>query len=113
MVEMWFLVPITALAGFVGGSFMGWLSWWRINAKIASMHGKAISQDGVDGKAEQEAEMVVAMTEALEMHQAGTPIPEIIKNVGLKHPAVAMKFVKMFMSGKLKLPAGLGSLGFN
>jgi len=47
------------------------------------------------------------------MHQAGTPIAEIIKNVGLKHPAVAMKFVKMFMSGKLKLPAGLGSLGFN
>jgi hypothetical protein len=96
-----------AVFGFVGGLFCGWLSWWRTNSAIDNINKRLSSKMGVAAKDDNEQEMVLAISEAAEMHANGATIPEIIKNIGMKHPAVAMHFVKQFLAGKLKLPGGL------
>ena len=94
-----------------GGALVNALLHTPLGFRIASLENSIKGQVGGKARQEQaqaqEAEMVTAISEALEMHTQGKPIPEIIKEVGFKHPAVAMSFIKQFMSGKLKLPAGM------
>jgi len=104
------------VGSMLGGAFVNLLLHgslaWRIQSLekgYAGQKGQAIRQEQA---AEDEVELVAAIGEAMELHSQGRPITDIIKEVAAKHPSVAMKFIKQFMAGKLKLPAGLGGLKF-
>ena len=109
--DFWLNLVLIVVFGFTGGAFMGWLVNWRLELKFSSLKNKLASGDGTAGRAEADAEMASAMAFALELHGQNKSFPEIIKEVAMKHPSVAIKFAKMFLSGKLRLPAGLNGGG--
>ncbi len=111
MVDLALFLVVTAGSGLIGGSFMGWLVNWRLEQKFASIRGKLAVEGSASAFHENEAEMAAAMAYALDLHGQGRPIPEIIKEVALKHPAIAVKFAKMFLAGKIKLPANMSGIG--
>jgi len=111
MVDFWYLVAVI-VAGAGGGGLVDLFIHAPLAWKIKRLENSFASGMGVSAKKEMneinQAEFMEAVAEAVQMHQDGRSIPEIIKEVGLKHPSVAMKLIKDVMSGKLKLPSGLG-----
>jgi len=110
MVDLLYFVGLI-LGGVVGGALVQLflqapLAWRikRVENQLVSGQGVAARQE----KAEQfTQEMVLALTEAAEMHSQGKGMLAIIKEVGLRHPQVALSLITQFLEGKLKLPKNL------
>lgn len=105
---------LVLVGSIAGGALVNLFLHVPLALRVSSLEGALKGQKG--GKASQEArqakelEMAQAMTEALELHSQGKGWVEIAKEVGLKHPGIALDFAGQIMSGKLKLPGGLGGL---
>ena len=119
--KRWFFVDLVVilfdfgvilLGSLLGGAAINLFIHGSLAFRISSLERERQGRKGqmqrMETLGDNEAELVAAIGEAAQMHSEGKQIPEIIKEISLKHPSVAMRLIKDFMSGKLKLPSGGG-----
>jgi len=94
-------IIVGIFSGLISSLVLKYLADYSLMHRLASVEAEItrvkmgeLSQRGNQARKEKEERMQAAMMEAMALVQQGAPVQDVIKQIGMKYPDIAMDLVK-------------------